>query len=100
MLKHLSSFFTVLRRSAVRSDASLSDSVSCASAPTQSVACAESAFMDEVYHHGLCKQGRIALNIDSTQQQRWPQIVLDAIAVILWGGSLFGMMWLGVAAGF
>src|SRR5690625_7935825 len=61
----------------------------------------ESNFMDEIYHHGLCAQGRIALDMDSEhRQQRRFQMALDAIAVLLWGGSLFGLMWLGFAAGF
>lgn len=100
MLKQIFSFFVPVRRQAVADRATFERDV--IARPTQaSPVFKESNFMDEIYHHGLCVQGRIALNIDSGhQQQHRFQMALDAIAVALWGVSLFGLMWLGFAAGF
>lgn len=57
--------------------------------------------MFEFYHHGLCQQGRQALQIESTQSKKIRRAKLvDAAAVILWGLGLVGLMWLGAAAGF
>jgi len=100
MLKQLFSFFVPVRCQAM-ADSAAFDRDSMANSTQVSPAFKESNFMDEIYHHGLCAQGRIALDIDSgNQQQRRFQMALDAIAVLLWGGSLFGLMWLGFAAGF
>lgn|SRR5690625_3201569 len=101
MLKQLLSFFIPARRGAVADGAIFTAEPTSQVAQQSLTALKESNFMDEIYHHGLCAQGRIALDIDSesTQQRRF-SMVMDAIAVMLWGGSLFGLMWLGFAAGF
>lgn len=100
MLRQLFTYFAPTRNHAVADSAAIGHN-SMANSAHASSAFKESNFMDEIYHHGLCAQGRIALNIDSGhQQQRRFHMVLDAIAVLLWGGSLFGLMWLGFAAGF
>ncbi|GEM_PF-2194614 len=101
MLMRLFSFFMPARIRATADSAALTtDSMTISPAYTDSSPI-ESNFMDEIYHHGLCAQGRIALDMDSEhRQQRRFQMALDAIAVLLWGGSLFGLMWLGFAAGF
>src|SRR5699024_12738779 len=54
--------------------------------------------MHDIYHHGLCTQGRLALQIgaDDRRQLRRAKII-DAVVLALWGLGLLSLMWLGTA---
>lgn len=57
--------------------------------------------MAEYYHNGLCRQGRVALNIDPVIRRRQLLTkVFDAVVVLAWGLSLLGFFCLGAAVGF